>query len=49
MEMLMDETLRVHLGSQCNSAVPFFSIDSKVLIKKVIQAAIDIFHAIEDN
>jgi hypothetical protein len=49
MEMLMDEALRVQLGSKGNSAVPFFSVDSKVLIEEVIQAAVDIFHAIEDN
>jgi hypothetical protein len=45
-ETLMDEALRVQLGSKCDSAVPFFSIYSKVLIEQVIQAAVDIFHII---
>jgi hypothetical protein len=46
MEMLMDKALRAQLRSKGDSAVPFFSIDSKILIKKVIQATVDIFHAI---
>ena len=33
MEMLMDEALRVKLGSKGDSAVPFIPIHSKVLIE----------------
>ena len=49
MEMLMDEALRVKLGSKGDSAVPFVTIDSEVLIKEVIQTTVYIFHAIENN
>jgi hypothetical protein len=33
METLMHEALRVQLGSKGDSAVPFFAVDSKVLIE----------------
>jgi hypothetical protein len=46
METLMDEALWVQLGSKGDSAVPFFTVYSKVLIEEVIQATVDIFHAI---
>jgi hypothetical protein len=49
MEMIMDEALRVQLASKGDSTVPFIPIHSKILIKEVIQAAVDIFHAIQDN
>ena len=45
----MDETLRIHLSTKSNAAVPFISIDCKILVEKIIQRAVDVIFVLENN
>jgi len=49
MEIVMHEALRVKLSAQSYSAVSLFSIDRKVLVKQIIQTAVDVLHSVEDH
>jgi hypothetical protein len=48
-ELVMDKTLRIHLGTKSYAAIPFVSIDCKILIEKIIQGAVDMIFTLKND
>lgn len=43
-KVVVHKALWIVQCSQCNSAVPFVAINCKVLIKQIVQTAVDVLH-----
>jgi hypothetical protein len=48
-EFIMHETLRIHLSAKSDAAVPFVTVHCKILVKKIIERAVDVIFALENN
>jgi hypothetical protein len=48
-EFIMHETLRIHLSTKSNAAVPFITIDCEILVEKIIERAVDVIFALEND
>jgi hypothetical protein len=49
MEIVVDKALRVQLGPQGYSAKTVLTTDGKLLVKKIIQRALNMVHTIQYN
>jgi len=48
-EFVMHETLRIHLSSKSDAAIPFVSIHCEILVEKIIERAVDVIFSFENN